>query len=769
MGSFLEKTARGAPCRLFASGAENLNGARPAPTETNARTAAPTDVSMTTTIDPHQVAPSESMPQNSADADAKTPFGVEMIGADGAKEIKPYARKLSNGLHAVRGLTISLHNVGVEIEKNDGFNIFRSKKERTSKKVLQSVTAVIRSGEMYGLMGPSGAGKTTLLDVISHRLKHPAKRHGDVLYDSHRPTMSEVRRDASYVEQSDDVLSSMGHFTVFESVLFAAMCKLPHDKWSKEQKIERVHQVLKQMSLDQAKHTVVGNPGIGLRGVSGGERKRVSISMGLLYNPRAIFLDEPTTGLDSAMASEVMHIVKSQLQGLGCTLVVTIHQPSPVIFDLLDQLILLKAGRIIYLGRGGMEPCKTFADLGYPYRQGYNIAEFLLETVTDKAATCDFASVYEESDQCQAQLGQAEDIWEEFIHQTKPGDALTPAQPLRRTPSCTLAQQAEQQNLMYYANTPLREVWVLLRFRVAIKWRMGWFIASKLAIPILVGGVYASFFNSLPKNFWGSFTTAGLLFVTVALAGFLSIAPLEDFKGEWPLVLRQRQDAYYRSSSYCLEKILQEIPYGLMGALGFGLITYFVIGLKMTPYAFFFYTLCSFTVNMVSTAIAFGVASNIHIDFLPQALCTVWNTLNILVSGFFLPKCQIPKWWSWLYWISYQQWTWSALMINQYGDQSGVEEAVRNGECEQSFDSGAKCSDGIGSLLNRLPMLFQSVGFTTKGNQCTAMNNFTLNMFNLGKGSHSNQWLCLLWAALSLPVFIALFYVGVARSTRSRQ
>ena len=95
------------------------------------------------------------------------------------------------------------------------------------------------------------------------------------------------------------------------------------------------------------------------------------------------------------------------------------------------------------------------------------------------------------------------------------------------------------------------------RYRVAVKWRMGWFIASKLVIPILVGGVYSSFFNNLPKNFWGSFTTAGLLFVTVALAGFLSIAPLEDFKGEWPLVLRQRQDAYYRSSSYVAEKILQ--------------------------------------------------------------------------------------------------------------------------------------------------------------------------------------------------------------------
>jgi ABC-type multidrug transport system ATPase subunit len=209
----------------------------------------------------------------------ETSTEMEEIQANGDHGSRIVKGKVSNGLHAVKGLTISLHNVSVEIVKSNGCNLFNfGKKEdddnKRSKKILQNVTAVIKSGEMYGLMGPSGAGKTTLLDVISHRLKSPGKRSGDVLYDAHRPTMSEVRRDASYVEQSDEQLSSMGHFTVFECVLFAAMCKLPHDKWSKQQKMERVDQVLKQMSLTQAKGTVLGNPGVGLRGVSGGERKR---------------------------------------------------------------------------------------------------------------------------------------------------------------------------------------------------------------------------------------------------------------------------------------------------------------------------------------------------------------------------------------------------------------------------------------------------------------------------------------------------------------
>merc|ERR1711959_848751 len=94
-----------------------------------------------------------------------------------------------------------------------------------------------------------------------------------------------------------------------------------------------------------------------------------------------------------------------------------------------------------------------------------------------------------------------------------------------------------------------------------------------------------------------------------------------------------RQDGYYRSGSYVIEKMCQEIPYGILGSIGFALITYFAIGLKMTPYAFFFYTLCSFTVNVISTAISFGVASNVHVEFLPQVIIHVWTTLLHLLPA----------------------------------------------------------------------------------------------------------------------------------------
>ncbi len=109
-------------------------------------------------------------------------------------------------------------------------------------------------------------------------------------------------------------------------------------------------------------------------------------------------------------------------------------------------------------------------------------------------------------------------------------------------------------------------------------------------------------------------------------------------------------------------------------------------------------------------------------------------------------------------------------MLNQWSDQSGIDQAGIEGACMGNFDGvNAKCNSGMGEMMNRLPMLFQGFGLGGDGNQCTAMNRFTLNMFEMGPGfpTHTNMWLCLLYCACSLPVFLALFYVGVYRTTRN--
>ena len=156
---------------------------------------------------------------------------------------------------------------------------------------------MIRSGDMCAVMGPSGAGKTTLLDVLAKR-KTEGKVLGAVYFDGRSPSKSSVMKHTAYIQQQD---CFFGGATVHETILFAAMAKLPkRDEASRAEDLDdkrrRVDEVIKQLNLTRCADTYMGNRLI--RGVSGGEMKRTAVACAMLISPRCMFLDEPTSGLD---------------------------------------------------------------------------------------------------------------------------------------------------------------------------------------------------------------------------------------------------------------------------------------------------------------------------------------------------------------------------------------------------------------------------------------------------------------------------------------
>ena len=183
----------------------------------------------------------------------------------------------------------------------------------------EPITGTMDPGMMIALMGSSGAGKSTLMDVISKR-KTQGAVEGLVLFDGHVPGGGEVSRDTGYVEQRD---SLWGFFSVTEMLLYTARLKMP-DKYTLQQKTDRVFEVIDQLGLTKSKDTKIG--GAMVRGVSGGEAKRISIAIGLLNNPRIMFFDEPTSGLDSAISLDVMSQVRT-LADEGRTVLVRAAPP----------------------------------------------------------------------------------------------------------------------------------------------------------------------------------------------------------------------------------------------------------------------------------------------------------------------------------------------------------------------------------------------------------------------------------------------------------
>lgn len=190
------------------------------------------------------------------------------------------------------------------------------------------------------IMGPSGAGKSTFMNIISGRYKSNSTIavNGQVKLNQVLLEQTDFFRISSYVQQEDRLLET---HTVLESVEFSAMMTTKGDKESKKR---RAKSMVSEMGLTRCENTLIG--GNFVKGLSGGEKKRTSIANELVSEPSVIFLDEPTTGLDSYAAEVIVKKLK-ELTHTGITVVMTIHQPNSDIYAMLDRLILVIEGDIV--------------------------------------------------------------------------------------------------------------------------------------------------------------------------------------------------------------------------------------------------------------------------------------------------------------------------------------------------------------------------------------------------------------------------------------
>lgn len=214
------------------------------------------------------------------------------------------------------------------------------------KTVIQKSSGTFKPGDSVALMGPSGAGKSSLLDLLAGR-KIGKGVSGSVTINGKQVTTETASQYTSYVAQEDVFVPTQ---SVWEALLFYTQLSLPGDL-SMTQRQERMNSVLRTMGLEKVKNSKVGGVlpgGLAVRGLSGGEKRRLSIACGLVANPSILFLDEPTTGLDSHAALAVMkHLIS--LTDLGLTIVASIHQPRQEIFEAFDHVLVLSEGYQMFL------------------------------------------------------------------------------------------------------------------------------------------------------------------------------------------------------------------------------------------------------------------------------------------------------------------------------------------------------------------------------------------------------------------------------------
>lgn len=244
--------------------------------------------------------------------------------------------------------------------------------------ILKGISGKVQSGEALAIIGSSGAGKTTLLNLLSGKIESKnLKFSGDILLNGCHIDRNKFKSISAYVTQDDILEDSM---TPTEILMFTAKLKL---NLSTEETEQTVFKMMKDLNLMRCKDTPVGNHMI--RGVSGGERKRTSIGVELISDPRIIFLDEPTTGLDAFNAYEIIDLLR-QIASTGRIVIFTIHQPSSEILDLLDKLCIMALGTTVYFGVAS-KCFNAFEAFKMPVPFNYNPFEHFLETTTQQAVS----------------------------------------------------------------------------------------------------------------------------------------------------------------------------------------------------------------------------------------------------------------------------------------------------------------------------------------------------------------------------------------------
>jgi len=456
-------------------------------------------------------------------------------------------------------MSLTFENVSLQWER---VSCILEKKGR-QRSLLRDVCGSAHAGRLLAIMGPSGSGKTTLLNSLAGQLlKSKGLRlegrvhvngkaaHGDEL----------LKLKKAYVRQEDIFYTQM---TVRETLLFHAKLRLPRSM-SKQEKEAKVEAILGALSLSKCADTLVG--GEKVRGISGGERKRLNIGCELIASPSLIFLDEPTTGLDSFQADKVVRSLKD-LAALGHTIVTVIHQPSGSVFSMFDDLMLLSEGRLVYHG-DAQKATAHFKALGHPCPLHISPGEFCLSLVSvdhetaDTAASTtqrvlDFAAAFAQS--CGTKYALQENV---------PTNSAVDER--SREDICTARPQASllQQTRLLLARS-WREV-VRNKGANTIK------VIQQVSTALIYGGIYS--FSDKQSSIQDRIGLCSL--VAIGNTNLAVASTIRAFPKEKSIVMNDRSKALYGALPYFLSKVVAEAPLSAALSCLFGGILYPLVGFQ---------------------------------------------------------------------------------------------------------------------------------------------------------------------------------------------
>ncbi|XP_017284377.1 broad substrate specificity ATP-binding cassette transporter ABCG2b isoform X1 [Kryptolebias marmoratus] len=517
------------------------------------------------------------------------------------------------------------------------------------KYILKDVSGIMKPG-MNAIMGPTGSGKTSLLDVIAGRKDPAGLRQGQVLVNG-RAVTSDLRLSSAYVVQ-DDIL--MGTLTVRENLLFSANLRLSPKLYSSADKNNRVSAILQDLGLTDCADTKIGTDF--LRGVSGGERKRCSIGMELITSPSLLFLDEPTTGLDSNTANCIVGLLH-KLSRRGNTVIFSIHQPRYSIFRQFDHLTLMHKGEIVYAGAAG-RALDYFTGLGYQIEAFNNPADFFMDIINgDVASTLEtlpadsqksLAARYRLSQLYRDMMEDLEDM-SQSVAGAATGDEQKPAYVTSFLYQMRVVCGRTVLNILRTPQTSYAQ------------------LALNVFFGVLVGLIYYQMPLTLPEALQNR---SGAFFFLIINMVFGNLSAVELFINERVIFIHENFSGYYRTSVYFLSKIFADlIPNRMIPIFVFSAIAYYMMGLKPAFVAFLLFALTLSLVSLAGVSLAFLVSASVSTFAMANVLIALPFVFMMVFGGYLVNLNVMLSWLSWLKWVSIFRYGLNAVYINEMKGQ----------------------------------------------------------------------------------------------------
>ncbi|KAK3219964.1 hypothetical protein Dsin_013934 [Dipteronia sinensis] len=581
-------------------------------------------------------------------------------------------RALPSLLNTARNISESILGiVGIQLAK------------RTKLTILKEASGIIKPSRMSLLLGPPSSGKTTLLLALAGKLDQSLKVKGEITYNGYRLNEFVPQKTSAYISQND---VHVGEMTVKETLDFSARCQgvgtrydllselarrekdagiFPEaevDLFMKATAMKGVESslitdyTLKILGLDICKDTIVGDEM--QRGISGGQKKRVTTGEMIVGPTKTLFMDEISTGLDSSTTYQIVKCLQQIVHLTEASILMSLLQPAPETFDLFDDIILLSEGQIVYEGPRE-HILQFFETCGFRCPERKGTADFLQEVTSKK---------------------DQEQYWADKNKQYR---YIPVPEFAARFKRFHVGMHLENElSVPYDKSRAHRAALVFKRFSVPKMelfkacWDKEWMLIKRNSfvyvfktVQIIIVAIIAStvFIRTKmhTRNEGDAGVYVGALLFSMIINMFNGFSELSMIIARLPVFYKQRDLMFHPAWTFTLPTFLLKIPISIFESIIWMAFTYYTIGFAPEASRFFKQLLLVFLIQQMALGLFRLIAGVCRTMIIANTGGALSLLLVFLLGGFILPKGDIPKWWQWGYWISPLSYGYNAFTVNE--------------------------------------------------------------------------------------------------------